>query len=194
MWPVLLAGVLALALGVRHALEPDHLAAVSTLVAGGGGGRQALATGAVWGLGHSLALLALGALLLGLRARLPVRVENGLEAMVGLMLLALGARALTRRSAEPHAHARRPLAVGLLHGVAGSGALTALAIAALPSLWAQLWFMLWFGVGAMAGMALCAGLAGFALRRASALQALLAPAAGLLSMAIGAWKLVTCLK
>jgi hypothetical protein len=187
MVALLTGSLLALALGVRHSIEPDHLAAVSTIVAERRG-RRAAVQGAAWGLGHTVSLLAIGAVLLVLRRTLPARLDDVLEWMVALTLLLLGARAI-RRAAQlacqgpvashahggrPHVHAgpadhvhlagwtlaRRPLVVGLLHGLAGSGALTAIA---MPTLGSGLWFLLCFGIGAMAGMALMCGLAGLAL-------------------------------
>jgi hypothetical protein len=187
MLALLTGSLLALALGVRHSIEPDHLAAVSTLVAERHG-KRAAAQGAAWGLGHTVALLAIGALVLLLRRSLPSRIDDALEWVVAATLLVLGARALRRAARlgcqgemSAHAHgprrhahagpvdhvhlggwtlARRPLVVGLLHGLAGSGALTALA---MPSFGSGLWFLFCFGIGAMAGMALWCGLAGLAL-------------------------------
>jgi hypothetical protein len=206
--------LLALALGVRHSIEPDHLAAVSTIVAERRG-RRAAVQGAAWGLGHTLSLLAIGAVLLVLRRTLPGRLDDALEWVVALTLLVLGARAV-RRAAQagghgpvashahggrPHAHAgpsdhvhlggwtlaRRPLVVGLLHGLAGSGALTALA---MPTLGSGLWFLLCFGLGAMAGMALLCGLAGLALGRLFSRRGArwLIGGAGVLSLVLGVMK------
>jgi hypothetical protein len=214
MWALLTGSLLALTLGLRHAAEPDHLAAVSTIVAERRG-RRAAVRGAVWGLGHTLSLCLVGALLLALRASLPGRIDDLFELVVALTLLWLGARSLGRAVADrggpatAHAHgshrhshggpadhlhlggytvARRPLVVGLLHGLAGTGALTALA---MPSLGSGLWFLLLFGLGATLGMALLCGLAGAALRalftsprgRAFALGG-----AGALSLALGLFK------
>ena len=139
-------------LGMRHALEPDHLMAVSTLVTRERGGAKAALLGACWGLGHTVALVGVGAVLVFLRAELPPRVADVFELLVAVMLVALGARAVLQavRQGEPghlhpqafavHSHsgldahvhigtwtlARRPLIVGMMHGLAGSGAVTAL--------------------------------------------------------------------
>jgi hypothetical protein len=192
MTPLLTGGLLAVALGLRHAVEPDHLAAVSTLVADRPG-RRALYTGAVWGLGHTLALLAVGLALGLLREHVSNRFDDAFELLVAFMLLGLGARSLVRAlhhgadgplhahdhgatvhthgGAPDHVHlgnltlARAPLFVGLLHGLAGSGALTALALASMPTWTSSLWFLFWFGLGAMAGMAALAGAAGLLLSR-----------------------------
>src|SRR5512140_3989753 len=81
-------------LGMRHALEPDHLAAVSTLVTGERSSYQAAFLGACWGLGHTLALVAVGAVLVLLRAEMPPRVADFFEFGVALMLVGLGVRAI----------------------------------------------------------------------------------------------------
>src|SRR5207244_9513490 len=77
-------------LGMRHALEPDHLAAVSTLVTGERNGYKAALLGACWGLGHTVALIAVGTVLVVLRAEMPLRVADGFELCVALMLITLG--------------------------------------------------------------------------------------------------------
>ncbi|MCA9679224.1 MAG: hypothetical protein KC464_29610, partial [Myxococcales bacterium] len=72
--------LLGVALGARHALEPDHLAAVSTLVAERPRPRQAALLGAMWGLGHTLSLVVVGAALMLARGELPdgtVRAAEG---------------------------------------------------------------------------------------------------------------------
>lgn len=184
---------LALVLGARHALEPDHLAAVSTLLAGRSGSRRAALLGAFWGLGHAVALfLAAGALVVA-RAAMPERLAAMLELGVAGMLVLLGSRNLWlawragregpahghAHGAVSHAHpgaaehvhlgaftlARRPLLVGLVHGLAGSGALAALAASRMPSLASGLAFVLSFGAGALLGMAALAGAAGVSLSR-----------------------------
>jgi hypothetical protein len=204
------AGLLALALGLRHAVEPDHLAAMSTLLAGGRG-KRALRLGAAWGLGHSLSLLVVGVTLALIRARAPGRFDDVFELAVAILLLGLGARSLMRAftvgaaHAHDHAHehdhegapahvhlgpltvARAPLLVGVMHGLAGSGALTAVAVAAMPSVGASIWFLACFGLGAMAGMSLITGVCGFAvekLARAPKAASALLVLAGTLSLAL----------
>src|SRR5215831_16536213 len=100
---------------MRHALEPDHLAAVSTLVTEEDDPRSGLWLGAFWGLGHTLALLVVGLVLALFRTTLSDRLTLGFELLVSAMLLFLGARALvraraemTRGSLERHEHGGRP--------------------------------------------------------------------------------------
>lgn len=215
--------LLALALGVRHASEPDHLVAVSTLVAGAKSARRAATLGAIWGVGHSAALLAVGGALMILHWQLPERLADVFELAVAFMLLVLGVRsisaALQLRAAErnhvfhahgsvqhrglhthgggrPHRHdakrrARRPLVVGLVHGLAGSGALTALALANMPSLGSGLAYIAFFGLGSVVGMAALSGLIGGPLSRFTGrnpVRVAALAATGALSFAVGiAW-------
>src|SRR5262245_12976536 len=85
-------------IGMRHALEPDHLAAVSTLLTdrrdddGRSHRTRAAFLGVCWGLGHTLSLLVIGAMLVVFRAQMPARVTDLFELGVALMLVALGLR------------------------------------------------------------------------------------------------------
>ena len=106
---------LAFALGLRHATDPDHLVAVSTLVAGSRGraARAAACLGAAWGIGHATTLLAFGLPVLFLRSFLPHAVERSAEALIGLIVVALAVRLLVRwrrgaYHAHVHAHEGRP--------------------------------------------------------------------------------------
>ena len=185
-------------LGMRHALEPDHLAAVSTMVTRERNGYKAALVGACWGLGHTLSLLAVGAVLLLLRAEMPPRVSDAFEFSVALMLIGLGWRAVHqaarqgtagpahvhqhghlvhRHAAVPaHVHvgrwtlARRPLLVGAVHGLAGSGALTALVLTTLPTTAARIAYISLFGLGSTVGMAALSGVLGWPLARLHAHQ------------------------
>src|SRR3954453_3257781 len=97
--------LLAFALGLRHASDPDHLVAVSTLVADtrGRASRAAARLGAAWGLGHATTLLAFGFPVLLLRSFLPHVVEQSAEALIGVIILVLASRPLlsSRRGAPP---------------------------------------------------------------------------------------------
>jgi len=165
--------------GLRHAFEPDHVVAVSTLISEQRSARMRVAYAAAWGMGHAGMLVLVGGVLMFLRAELPPRLGAAFELAVSLMLIGLGLRALrtaareaTASSAEvAHVRLKRewrgigPLAMGMVHGLAGSGALTALVVARLPSPAAGLVFMLVFGAGATLGMSLLAGAAGVPLSR-----------------------------
>ena len=192
MESVTLGLVIGFVLGMRHALEPDHLTAVATLVQVRNR-RSTAFLGACWGIGHSVSLLAVGCILAALNARLPTSVADAFEILVGAMLVTLGLRAiwnarLSATSGPPsahehwtgtHAHAAgvphvhvgpwtlawRPLLVGLVHGLAGSGALTALVMAELPTLGTRLAYIIFFGFGSVIGMGFLTGLVGWQLRR-----------------------------
>src|SRR5471032_928138 len=81
-------------LGMRHALEPDHLAAVSTLVSQERSSFKAAWLGACWGLGHTFSLVVVGASLVFLRAEMPPNMADLFEFFVALMLVGLGVRAV----------------------------------------------------------------------------------------------------
>jgi len=162
--PLLVALGVAVLLGLRHASDPDHLVAVTSLVAAEEGNtRKAARLGAWWGIGHAATLLALGIPLIAFKTQLPAWLESGAEKAIGVVILVLAgrvtfkwARGDYRASAHEHDHdhsrrrhlrrgagsnhrhvkARTPqraLAIGLLHGLAGTGAVVVLLIAALPT-------------------------------------------------------------
>ncbi|HET9831125.1 MAG TPA: hypothetical protein VFP91_05435, partial [Vicinamibacterales bacterium] len=91
---VLTGSALGTLLGMRHALEPDHLTAVSTFVTGERSSVRAAMLGASWGVGHTLSLVVVGAVLVVLRAEMPAAVADLFELCVAVMLVALGIRAI----------------------------------------------------------------------------------------------------
>ena len=153
-------------LGLKHATEADHLAAVSTIVSERRSILQSASVGALWGVGHTASLIVAGLLVIAFGVVIPERVANVLELMVALMIILLGTRllyvVLRARHAvhvhkhthggkphihlhfhdEHHAHAVsathdgvhtgfsgwRPMLVGVVHGLAGSAALTLLVL------------------------------------------------------------------
>jgi len=208
--------LLGLLVGLRHALEPDHLTAVSTLVTEVRDARRGALLGAIWGVGHTVALVIVGAALLAAGASLPGRVAAGFECAVSAMLILLGVRAIVRAIplgeaapvaphrhgpfehahavAAPHIHvagrvvAWRPLVIGLVHGLAGSGALTALVFAALPTTALRIAYIALFGLGSVAGMAIASGVAGASLRavtRRPGARRTLSLVTGAVSIAVG---------
>ena len=173
-------------LGIRHALEPDHLAAVSTLMTGERSSAKAAWLGACWGLGHTLTLVAAGGLMVLLRADMPTFASELFEFCVVALLIGFGVRAIYqgasgRVALRTHSHAkggtpapgseshwrfaRRPLIVGAAHGLAGSGAITALVVTTLPSAVTRISYLALFGIGTTVGMALLSGLLGWPLAR-----------------------------
>ncbi|MCU0734825.1 MAG: hypothetical protein MUF20_04760 [Methylotetracoccus sp.] len=170
--------------GVRHALEADHVAAVASLAANSRSLGETIRLGSVWGVGHTLTLFGFGALALSMDALIPEQLSRTLEALVGLMLVILGADLIRRRvrdqsfphhhaadgppfrhihrpSAPGHRHGRRTfpgraLLVGMIHGMAGSAALIVLALQTVSSVSLGLLYITVFGAGSIVGMSLCA--------------------------------------
>jgi len=208
-------------LGLRHAADPDHLVAVSSLVAAeDGDSRAAVRVGAYWGLGHALILLAIGLPLIALRAELPAWLEAGAETAVGLVILALAARVSWKwlrgdyragphrhgagsRSGSRHRHlhrhgrdhdhvrARTPgqaFAIGLLHGLAGTGAVVVLMIAALPTQLEAAAALAVFAPMSIVSMAGLSGAFAWVLTRPvvePAFRTVLIPALGIFGLAFG---------
>lgn len=192
--------VLGTLVGLRHAFEPDHLTAVSTLVSETHDPKHGALLGILWGVGHTISLLVVGLILTQIGATLPVRAAIAFELGVAVMLLLLGARLLALAvrgdpdAGRPHPHPHtarrrwRPLVVGLVHGLAGSGALTALVFAQLPTTTARIVYMALFGAGSMVGMAIASGVAGAALQlvaRSTRVRRRIAIATGVVSIATG---------
>ena len=175
---------LGFVLGLRHALDSDHLAAVSTVLAERPSWRASGLVGLSWGLGHTAMLLFVGAIVLFLRVPIPQPVAEVAECVVGLMLVALGgllAMKLVRerwhlhqhdhdgtRHVHLHSHAQsqdhghahwwresvRPLCIGMAHGLAGSAALLLFVVASAGSVLEGLLYIAVFGCGSIAGMML----------------------------------------
>src|SRR5215468_10764251 len=102
-------------MGARHALDPDHLAAVSVLAADAPGARRGVVLGALWEIGHAAALLGTGLVLAALATELPAGLADAFELAVAVMLILLGARAVHRAfhaggdgPTRLHAHAGVP--------------------------------------------------------------------------------------
>ncbi|MEM7208110.1 MAG: urease accessory protein [Pseudomonadota bacterium] len=99
--------LIGFALGMRHALDADHLVAVATLAGRASSPWQAVRHGAVWGLGHTLTLCLFGAVILSLGSAIPDHVAIALELCVALMLIVLGLdllRRIFRDRVHFHAH------------------------------------------------------------------------------------------
>ena len=196
--------VVGLLLGMKHATEADHLAAVATLATREGSLLQTLRQGVAWGVGHTLTLMLFGGAVLLLGQVISPGLGQALETAVGIMLVLLGADVLRRLardrihfhvhrhrpgtvhvhahshrgegrhedSAHRHAHPRRwPLravAVGMMHGLAGSAALVLLTLRTVPSLGLGVGYIALFGIGSIAGMALLSVVIAVPLRLSSA--------------------------
>lgn len=173
----------ALTAGFAHALEADHMAAVTTFVSRRPHPLRALGFGIRWGVGHSLALLLAGGVVILLDVELPDRMVRGLEFGVGAMLLGLGAWVLAgalhlhrfrpehRRAhrlglPHSHVHGRGTTWVGIAHGLAGTAGFLALVPAAIARSPGQaVGYLLLFGLGTVLAMGLYGLLAGLLFHR-----------------------------
>ncbi|HEY5325273.1 MAG TPA: urease accessory protein [Caldimonas sp.] len=196
--------VVGLLLGMQHATEADHLAAVATLATRQSSLAQTLRQGVAWGIGHTLTLMLFGGVVLCLGQAISPRIEQVLETAVGIMLVLLGADVLRRLirdrihfhvhrhgpstthvhahshrgegghadSAHRHAHPKRwpvrALAVGMMHGLAGSAALVVLTLQTIPSVGLGVGYIALFGLGSIAGMALLSAVIAVPLKLSSA--------------------------
>lgn len=176
------AGI-GLLLGLRHAFEPDHLAAVSTLATRPGARlRSAARLGLVWGLGHTATVGIVVLFIIVLGIQVPERFWPTAELLVAALLILLGTVVIWRyvrgrwhmhahthssglhlhlhshsqATGHEHAHgtvdARRSLGFGIAHGLAGSGAIAALLVAAAPDTPARIAYFAAFGIGTIIGM------------------------------------------
>src|SRR5690606_9996513 len=121
---------LGFTLGVRHAFDADHVAAITTIVTRHRSLSRAVLVGGLWGLGHTATLCVVGGAILILDLVIPPRVGLAMEFAVAVMLIGLGAWSLLSsplREVEPSV--RRPLLVGMVHGLAGSAAVALLVLA-----------------------------------------------------------------
>jgi hypothetical protein len=195
----LVVAVVAILLGLRHATDPDHLTAVSTLVAGDradtrGAGRLGLA----WGLGHATTLFAFGLPIVLYRSYLPETVQTAAEMLIGLVIVALAARLLlrwreSRRGTGRHLHAARsPLqayGIGLVHGIGGSAGVGVLLLASIPDHLEAVAALGLFAAFTAVSMALASTSFGWVLSRGAVQRSFVsvAPALGALSLAFGVW-------
>ena len=177
-------------LGVRHALDADHVVAVTTIVSRQRSLWRAAGAGALWGLGHTATICLVGAAIIGLRVTVPARLGLGLEFVVALMLIALGLHNLLHRPTAPEAPAPlRPLAVGMIHGLAGSAAVALMVLAAIDRpAWGAAYLLL-FGVGTTIGMVVVTAAIAlpslYAASRVPTMERWLRLASGAASLALG---------
>lgn len=181
MSPAAIAG-LGFLLGLRHAFEPDHLAAVSTLATRQGRVWDGARLGLIWGLGHTATVALVALVVLATGWRLPAAFSAAAELLVAAFLVLLGVPVLVRyargrwhihahahegaphvhlhshadTTAHAHAHpawdARRSLGLGFAHGLAGSAAVVVLLVAAAPGAAERVAYVAAFGAGTVLGM------------------------------------------
>ena len=139
-------------LGLRHAMDPDHVVAVTTVVSRRQSLRSAGLVGTAWGVGHTLTILLVGGAIVVLGLTIPPRVELALEMGVAVMLVVLGVANLTGGRERGDCHTR-PLVVGVVHGLAGSAAVGLLVVTVIDTAAAAIAYLLVFGGGTILGMA-----------------------------------------
>ncbi len=197
-------------LGMRHATDSDHVIAVTTIVSRARSARAALWVGALWGLGHSATILAVGGALVLFGWVIPPRLGLSMEMSVAVMLIVLGVMnlsgVLTRidqiahpgqhagldESPVAHVHLRgalRPLVIGVVHGLAGSAAVALLVLATIKSASMAVVYLAIFGAGTLAGMLLLTMAMALPIslisQRFSNVEQLMARVTGLVSIAFG---------
>jgi sulfite exporter TauE/SafE len=204
MTSLLAACVLGFFLGMRHATDPDHVIAVTTIVSRHRTPASGALIGALWGVGHTVTIAVVGTGIILLGWVIPPRVGLSLELSVGVMLVVLGFINLM----HPHAleqpplgrldrrlgglglyQAARPLVVGVVHGLAGSAAVALVALTAIDNTAWSILYLLVFGLGTIAGMMLItAGVAwpfAYAGTRLARLPHRLRVASGVVSLVVG---------
>ena len=168
-------------LGLQHAIEADHLAAVSTIVSEKKNLWTASLVGGMWGIGHTVSLFVVGALVIFLKLQISDSIEAKLEAIVGVMLILLGINAIRklfstdkihvhahehgeREHVHIHSHSAakvetshhrfspRSILIGMVHGLAGSAALMFFILPTIKSPFVALAYILIFGIGSIGGM------------------------------------------
>ncbi len=174
--------------GFAHAFEADHLLAVSNIVSRRNNISLSLKDGIYWGLGHTSTILLIGILVLLFRINMSTQYFHYLEAIVGVMLVALGLYRLKKllplkkivihthpheyEGTNPHQHLHAHIGsafkhnhehslaygVGLVHGLAGSGALIVMVMMQIREPMNGLLYLLIFGIGSIGGMLIAAGL------------------------------------
>lgn len=202
--------ILGFILGIKHAFEADHVIAVSTIVTQQKNPFKAALVGAFWGIGHTTTLLITGIIILFLKLSIPLKVSMLLEMGVGIMLIFLGFRAIKKSKLVFHTHRHQhegevhehlhqegakshkhhvPFVIGLIHGLAGSGALMLLVLSTVSSVAEGLYYTLLFGVGSILGMSLMSFVIGipvfFSANKFPEIEKYLRFAAGVLSIWFG---------
>ena len=147
--------IASLLLGMRHATDPDHIVAVTTIVTRERSVAKAAGIGAVWGIGHTITLLVVGGAIIGFKVAMNARLGLSLELCVAIMLIVLGLLNLFNvRARTSDIGASRPFLVGIVHGLAGSAGAALLIVPLIDDpRWAAL-YLLTFGLGTIVGMAL----------------------------------------
>jgi len=201
---VLVVVLVATLLGLRHATDPDHVAAVTTLVASGRekATRSAARLGAWWGLGHAVTLVAFGLPILLAERYLPERAQQGAETAVAALIVFLAIRLLLRwrhgmfatvPAGDDHTHGVRTgfgaLGIGLVHGMGGSAGVGVLLLAAIPDQTLAIGALLILALFTAVSMTVVTTGFGATLTMPTVARSAagVAPALGAMSLAFGIW-------
>ncbi|MEH7546840.1 urease accessory protein UreH domain-containing protein [Neobacillus vireti] len=173
---------LGFVLGIKHAIEPDHVIAVSTIASQSKKLFKSTLAGVFWGIGHTATLFIIGVILILMKGEIPEKWAMSLEFLVGIMLVYLGLTTLLsfknihlhqhehdgdeHKHLHSHSHSGKhqhkhqhqnvsylkSLFIGLVHGLAGSGAMVLLTMSTVKSVWEAAVYILIFGAGTILGM------------------------------------------
>jgi hypothetical protein len=186
-----IAFAVSLLLGMRHATDADHVVAVTTIVNRERSVWRSSWIGVMWGLGHTLTIFVVGGAIILFKLAFTPRLGLSMEFCVALMLIVLGYLNLTRRAISEAVPQLRPFLIGIVHGMAGSAAVTLLILPLIDDpRWALLYLGV-FGLGTIVGMAMItmaiAAPAIYAGARLMGLQRRIRVASGTVSLAFGVY-------
>ncbi|WP_312094101.1 urease accessory protein UreH [Niallia sp.] len=150
-----------LVLGFKHALEPDHVIAVSTIASRSKNLWNSSLSGVFWGIGHTFTLLIFGLIVIVLKQEIPDPVAMSLEFIVGIVLVYLGITNMFFKGRQTHSHNKNEATsywksslLGLVHGLAGSAAMVLLTMSTVNTIWEGAIYIVIFGIGTCVGMLL----------------------------------------
>ncbi|OLN23065.1 urease accessory protein UreH [Domibacillus antri] len=189
--------LLGFTLGIKHATEPDHVIAVSTIASRTKKLSRSSLAGVFWGLGHTATLLIIGVTAVVLGQHIPENVASALEFFVGLMLVYLGlnglrkSRTVAGKGNHQHFH-KKSFVIGVIHGLAGSAAMVLLSATNADTGSEAFQFILIFGAGTVVGMLLFTTMLGlpFLVTSRKAIPVFLMRATSLISVLYGLYYMV----
>lgn len=199
-------------LGIEHAFEADHMIAVSTMVTEHKNPFKASLVGTFWGIGHTTTLFIVGIVVLLLKVTIPENVSLSLEMIVGFVLVLLGVKIIREKKETLHMHTHthddtahthhhlhtnhnhwhthyHSFIIGLIHGLAGSGALMILVLSTINELFQGVYYILLFGIGSIIGMTVISFFVGipfiYSAKKFPYIEKYLRTIAGILSIIFG---------
>ncbi|MEW9668460.1 urease accessory protein UreH [Ammoniphilus sp. 3BR4] len=146
--------IIGFLLGIKHAIEPDHVIAVSTIASQSKKLSRSSLAGVFWGIGHTATLFVVGMAFIVMKQSLSEKWTMSLEFAVGIMLVYLGVKSIKKNQKYEHSSYGKSMIVGAIHGMAGSAALVVLTMATVETVAQGALYILVFGVGTVAGMLL----------------------------------------